>query len=38
MDGSSLPNTICGRDGGDWDGMLAELECVGDAFTTGVGH
>ncbi len=33
-----MKDPICGRDGGDRDGVVAESECVGDAFSAGVGH
>ena len=33
-----VEDSICGSDGGDRNDVMAELESVGDAFATGVGH
>jgi hypothetical protein len=33
-----VEDLICGSDGGDRNGVVAESESVGDAFATGVGH
>ena len=33
-----VEDPICGHDGGDRDGMVAESECVGDAFAASVNH